>query len=401
MSELCLADLVGPMTPEAFYERCWRPQVPFIGAAAPGVVERILQFEGLQNIEALLKKVTEPVSVFGPKKFRSMVPPSSALDFLGVGFNLYVSAVERALPGVTDLFAGIAADLGLPPWQLSVEAFAGRAGGISTRHYDHDINFQVLLDGTKRWRLEPNLNVQNPMHPYHPRPLPNGAVSGIAEEVYAAKSPVPHDFDPNAMTEHEVSAGSVVFLPRGHWHEVDSLTTTWSVNIVFKGITWAQALGAAIANQLHADPRFRDYVSGVGYGARSPLGEGAQAEAQFAELKAAALEAVQELTRNEVALSLLASVYRWVPQATQRRVTETADGFFLDCPGLLDEPIELDPAMAPVVRRLVAIREQFSWPHALAVGRSLTATGLHNLLGDLVDVGLLEQHERPKKPVSP
>src|SRR5207344_58729 len=93
-------------------------------------------------------------------------------DLLPAGFNLYIRNVERSVPEAMALLMGVARDLGLPPGQVRLEAFAGSRGGISPRHYDGDANFQILLSGEKEWELEASSTIKNPLEPCVPQADP-------------------------------------------------------------------------------------------------------------------------------------------------------------------------------------------------------------------------------------
>ena len=389
MAVLSLSELIAPLTVAEFKAKHWVSGVPFISQPSTSLIEKIKAIDGLRDLNALLPKLTGPVKLFGPKGFRSLVPAPVALDFIDHGYNLYIYAIEASLPSVTLAFADIAKELGFPPWQISIEAFAGRAGGISTRHYDHDINFQILLAGEKRWRLEPNANITNPLRSFHPKRNPDGTQGGFLEGAHAHDPVMPLAFDRARMTEVATTAGAVTFLPRGHWHEVDSVSDTWGINLVFKGTTWATAMSTAVLNRLHENPDFREYCAMIAYGSEQLSdADETRANAHFERLRVAAVTAITEMTRNEVALAPLVTCYRWA-NGTKASALVTREGVTsLTVPGF-EEPIEIEAAVAPSLARLLSLGESFSWSDAFAVGRELGATGLHNLLTQLIASELL------------
>jgi len=396
-ARLRLEDLIAPLTVAEFRARHWSAGVPFVSQPTPSVIEKIKAIDGLQNVETLVGRLNRDVMLFGPKHFRSSASPKEALTFLHAGFNLYISQVESALPHAISHFSDVAEALGLPPWQVSVEAFAGRAGGISTRHYDHDINFQILLEGEKVWRLEANRHLTNPLRPYHPKRTLDGSIGGFSEAAHASAPELPLEFDPAHTLTIKATPGTVVFLPRGHWHEVDSLSTTWGVNLVLKGITWAQAMGAALTARLQTSPEFREYCERVSYGEGLSEAEVALGAEHFELLRTATSTALRELTRTEVALAPLATFYSWVSPPESRRIFAQGEAWFLSLPGLA-EPIEVEQVIVAPLERLLAFRAPFSWTDALNVARSLQATGLYNLFTDLTALGVLKRSDPPPAP---
>lgn len=385
-SKIELADLVAPLPVERFRNEHWRAGVPYASQVNPALLDKVRAVASLASVEALLPHLSGSVQLLGPERFRAEVSVDAARQFLRAGFNVYIRSLERDLPDAHPIFAGVARELGFPPWQLTVEAFAGAAGGISSRHYDHDINFQILLRGEKLWRFEANATIENPLAPFHPALRPDGSTTPF-EELARAKGPVPDAFDPARVTELRVSAGSVVFVPRGHWHEVESLSETWSVNVAFRGVTWATALGNALVARLHEDPEFRAYCENIPYGGDASTFQRDDAARQFERLRAAAIDALQGMTRNEAALSLLDSRYRWSSAPDRRAVVVDAEDAKLT--GTAAPDIAFDARLAPVVERLAAFSSEFGWADALAVGRAAGAATVFNLLTHLVREGAL------------
>lgn len=394
-----LDDLVAPLSAADFVEGYWARGRAHLSRARPSLVERVKSIEALADVEALLARHRQDVRVFGPRSFRSIVSPRAALGLLSAGFNLYITGVDETVPEARSLFAEVARDLGMAPWQLHVEAFAGRAGGVSSRHYDHDLNFQIMLDGEKEWSLEENRHIHNPLQSFHPAPGPSGEWSGHKEEAYAASpgTAMATAFDPDRCERLRAVAGTSLFLPRGCWHETRSITDTWSVNLVLRSVTWARAIGKALEIRLHRQPEFRAYCGGVpGEGrALPPTVRASQLDA-FRTLQEAAITAIRDLTMDEAALSLLAFVgrtYGWSPGAAAREVIRLeGDGSWaLSVAGLLGRPWPLRDAIAPVMARLCALREPFTWSHALALAGGLPAAELHELIVSLVEAGLLDE----------
>lgn len=388
-----LATFVRPLSAERFITEHWLPGKPFVSEPSDELVTLIRSLPGLYDFEALKPHLTSPVKLFGPGGFRSDVTAANAPGFLRLGFNLYVHDVEVALPQHRAVFATLAQELGFAPWMVALEAFAGTPGAVSTRHYDHDINFQILLAGEKRWKLEANHNIENPLRAYHPIPRKNGGVSGTPDEALAVDPNFPTAFDEQKSWTLEAKAGTIVFLPRGYWHEVTSLTDTWAINVVFRGVTWAGALGNAIVNRLQEDPRFRGYTSGIAYGDSEPTAEQrAEATTTLEAMRSAAVSALSKLDLAEVVLAPIGATFRW---KTEARKIERRDGQAFLVLGD-DPPVDLEDALVGPLSKLVSLREPFSWSHAQIVFRGVSAVGVYNLINELVQMGALSRVEAKK-----
>ena len=392
-SALRLADLVAPLSPDEFLEQNWATGRPFLSDAHSELVERFAAIAPLASAEALLARHPHDVRLLGPESFRSTASPRAALDFLAAGYNLYITRVEESVPEAKRALDDMARDLGIASWQVHVEAFAGRAGGVSSRHYDHDVNFQILMSGDKEWLLEENRHIRNPLQSYHPTRDRRGEWTGLMEEAYADDADMPRAFDAGS---HLVLAGpgSAMFLPRSYWHETRSLTDTWSVNIVVRSATLGRALGRAIEIRLHSDPAFRAYVDGVVHGGRT-LGDGERARKRqaFEDMKRAAIGALEQMTMEEAALAMLSLVgqsYAWTPRGAGREVIDTKRGPALRAGDEDRRPVALDADTAPLARRLVALRGPFRWEHVLALAGESDALAAYRLVTELVAVGLME-----------
>jgi 50S ribosomal protein L16 3-hydroxylase len=389
-----LADLVGPLGRESFLDDHWATGRLHLSRPEPSLVARLKSIDALASVEALLPRHRQDIRIFGPRSFRSTVSPEAALDFLAAGYNLYITGVEETVPEARPFLAGVARDLGMEPWQLHVEAFAGKAGGVSSRHYDHDVNFQLMLDGEKEWLLEENRNIRNPLQSFHPAGDAQGGWSGLREEAYADDPVMPPTFDPERSRRLRAVAGTTLFLPRGCWHETRSVTDTWSVNLVLRSVTWARAIGKALEVLLHRRPEFRAYVGGPGTGRVLPPAASAHQAETFRGLKQAAAAALDELTMDEAVLSLLAFIgqtYAWRAGAAGRAVVERANGWALAVPELLDQPLPLRDGTISTVRKLCALREPFTWAHLRSLaGDDSDAAGLHALISSLIEAGLVD-----------
>jgi 50S ribosomal protein L16 3-hydroxylase len=379
-NKLRLDDLLGTVSSLDFLQHYWSLHQPFLGRPTDQLIKQLVAIDGLKSPEAFLKKHQEEVGLFGPDSFRSNVSPRAALDFLPRGYNVYITGIERTIPQAKDLLLEVASGLGVPPWWLYLEAFAGSPGAVSSRHYDHDTNFQILLSGQKEWELEENRHIQNPRVAYHPSRDRLGKPHPYPEETFAS-SAIPESFDPQLRRVMKTEEGSVIFVPRGWWHQVRSLTSTWSINIVLKGQTFARALAESLVMRLHRNPAFRAYIDGLPYGDGEPIPR----NDDFERLREAALQEISRVSVAEAALSISTKRYVWL--ADSREVI----GAELHAPGKLDEPVELDVELLPAARALTRLRYPFSWEQALHAADPLAAITLHNFIDDLIELGVLAE----------
>lgn len=380
---LRLRDLIRPLSMNDFLARHWLPEEPLLSDANPEVVERIRQIDSFGDGKALLKRLVGSVMLFGPNKLRATVPATEALTFLNHGFTIYVHSLEKSIPELTELGRVIKSELGVANWGVSYEAFVSQTNSISSVHYDHDINFQILLEGEKEWRIAPNSHIRNPLIAFHPT---EHGREVFTEEAYARDPNVPVEMPANA-TRLTASPGSVLFLPRGYWHEVRSVKACLGVNIVIKGMTWASGIGRALQRRLHGDELARGYVCGVLATNRSLE---KQTTSAFEAVRKNAIETLERMSIEEVFLGWADARFRWSPRASERVIREVNGQWSLEIPGTVS--LDLDDALVATMKKLADLRQTFLWEHILHVARhdEVPPQGLWNLLMDLVDRELVE-----------
>jgi hypothetical protein len=388
-----LGDLVAPLQPSTFVREHWAPARPFLSATNPELISKLRAVSGLESVEALLSRHRRDVWLFG----RAKVPARSAQDFLRAGFNLYITNVESTVPEAKALFIEVAHALQVPPWQIHIEAFAGESGGVSSRHFDSDINFQILLDGTKEWTLEENRHIRNPLLPFQPQRTHDGGPQGFEEEAYAVKTPQPTSFDRERSQRLCATAGTILFLPRGYWHETRSLTRTWGVNVVINGLTWGTAFGLLVADALNqADSEFRAFCNSLSLDDSSAGADGTSPEARFEAAKRVAMEKLAGASLEDVLLSRMGRErYAWTSLARGREVVKRDGAWALLVPDASDEPVTLPTEEAgAAAKKLCAFQGPFSWRHARYSTPEVDGSLLCALLAELVRLGLLASRPR-------
>lgn len=378
-----LAELITPLSPQTFLAEHWRPGRAYLAESNARLVETLTSHRVLADPAAVVAAlaaspaVADDIAVFGKDSFRGTVAASSAMKFWRAGFTLYMERVHLVAPEAAALFARVCAELGFFQ-PVYLEAFASRAGAVSSWHYDHDTNFQILLSGEKEWLVAPNTNIVNPLKPFHPSPGPDGALRGFREELYARDPAVPHR--PSGACETlRATAGTVVFLPRGHWHQVRASTDCFGVNLVVKSTTWAAAIAEALRHRLEAHEDMRAYVAGMA--TATTIAEVIEdMERHYPALKQLAQRELAELTLPEVPLAADNVQLAWGPDTGSRRFVEREGVWLLELPELFDEPLEVDDDLAPFIQQLVRLKYPFSWSQLLKVRGELEPTHIRALI---------------------
>lgn len=199
-----LRSLLHPASPEELLSVLGRR--PLVVRGRPGRFDDVARVEDVEGILAYAPLQPGDVRVLGaPPDVCAAVRPLSysghgtstvaidraaVVDAIDAGLTVTVEAADRFLPRVRELCSAMQALLGGRAW---MNAFiAGRdAQGLGEHADGHDV-FVLQLSGTKRWRL---------------------ADVAIARANDDGMDP------PHPMTI-DVTSGDLLYVPRGHRHEV-------------------------------------------------------------------------------------------------------------------------------------------------------------------------------------
>jgi 50S ribosomal protein L16 3-hydroxylase len=136
------------------------------------------------------------------------------------------------------------------------------------KHFDDREIVVVQLHGRKRWRVAPNREAPYPTAGYPTHSADHRArfeLSLYAPDVFALEMPA------DAMS-FELVPGSVLFLPRGAWHETHAVTDSLSLTVGLALPTTLNALVAALYSHLLPDAEWRRPM---------PLGASARCRADY------------------------------------------------------------------------------------------------------------------------
>ena len=248
-----LATLVAPLSRDDFLREHW-PDRPYWSAGADVRLERLRDVPELESPEAALTGA-RVIKVFRPDGSMAAVPDGkAALPLYRLGLTCYLGS--KHIPALRDSSERLAADLGLPSGSFDCEVFCSSGESGAWMHSDYDVNFALLLQGRKRWRLAPNEHIRNQTSMCVPasREAPDSLQLELAD-----RQPFPERMPDDAL-EVEVEAGGLVFMPRGWWHETKASGECLQVNFVMQGPTWMSVLTRALRERLVRDPDWRAYA---------------------------------------------------------------------------------------------------------------------------------------------
>jgi len=372
---ISLHSLMGACADDGrFFREHWDPRIPTVARNRAAHLEALFSDDRLTDPRAMLDRVgtahltrREGGQWVGAER-------DTVLAHHAAGQTLQFSHAEIGIGDLRRALAPLLEDLGMAPEGLALELFFGKGEGLTDVHYDHEHNFHIVLRGDKRWRLWHNRHVENPT-------LPNPQPEEPSEELFSA-GPMPTTLGEPDF-EFEVSAGDVLYLPRGVWHEVQHHNDSAALNLVFFPPLWYEAIGHAIAMRLRNHPAARAYAFGALAGSR--LHD--DATAHLADLKSHARAAIEALDLEEIALSEARFRGRWSPSAAGRRLERREEALYLVLPE--QGALEIEPELEAWLQRVIDTRGWFELHHGLA---QLSAGGVYSVMEDLAELGLMELH---------
>lgn len=197
------------------------------------------------------------------QRHQGRVTKPTALELYDHGSTVDAAAVNTTLPVLGDFTRALRTELGLHfvkelalrASQIMCDAIISPPGNAVPKHFDSVETLSLQLVGRKVWKYAPPA-VPYPHHPYFPTLF--NRRDGQEYPSYYPKS-----FSktmPKGSKTVVMKPGSVLFLPRGYWHETRALEHSISLSFVFNTATWGGFVGTVVDALLIDDPHWRTPV---------------------------------------------------------------------------------------------------------------------------------------------
>lgn len=275
-----LGTLFGLDSPLAFLKEGW-PNKPRVFHHKQNTAPEIWQLADLQSLEQALN-IAAPDTIFANLPDRdeeyNQIKLTNAED-VKKAFDCKMGiSMEPDMPKIAELIfwlRSIQRDLGLAPQTHGrCNIYAIPDGGRTGCHYDQNINFVCQITGEKTWDLAPNTHVPNPIIRHTAGTPPDRTTASHATAALPSKMPS------KGKIRVVLKPGSVLFVPRGWWHQTSAKGDSISLNFTYDQLSWAQVAAEAICQRLLKDKKWR----AVAYGLRQDGPLGRRAEAEFEAL---------------------------------------------------------------------------------------------------------------------
>jgi len=181
------------------------------------------------------------------------MPPDKALAFYQAGMTVFLADFET--PSLRDWRVDLSRRLRLHPEGYITGLFLTGKHNVTACHFDHIENFTLQLRGSKHWRTARNMHVDLPSVNYSVK-----SVRAHHEEMWRyAQRPLPSEM-PAGAKNLDVHPGSLIYVPRGFWHEVESTDESVSFCLGFPARMWLDLFLPALRTALLAISSWRGNV---------------------------------------------------------------------------------------------------------------------------------------------
>jgi len=261
-----LESLIHPYLKSDFV-KSYDKNTPFVVHDLKESIKALTDLPILKSINSIFELWTQDVDVcpsrISDEEGAIKLPTSEAKKQFEKGRVLLFNDVNTTSPVLKNWIERLRQDIGLSSLTYSRNLiYVTKEGGGTDTHFDQNMNFIIQMHGTKKWWVAPNKNVENPLTRYtvgHPIDLELEAYS-----VNPMPKIMPHD-----ATEFTLKPGSMLFVPRGSWHNTKSLTDSLSLNFTFSAPTWIDIFSTALKGRLAQSPQWRETANYVSDSERS------------------------------------------------------------------------------------------------------------------------------------
>ncbi len=216
----------------------------------------LMELPFLTSLDVLLKSWPSPIQAHLPDvrdEISSIDTISKdAQKLFDNGMGLLFNEAQLISPLLQEWLHELQRDIGLSALTYGrCIIYATPDGRGTAPHFDQNINFVLQIHGTKKWKIAPNKHVENPMTRHTMgQPVDPELMSYINE-------PMPTHMADDAVS-FELKPGSLLFVPRGSWHETEAEGDALSLNFTFTAPTWIDLFTAALRSRLALSPGWRE-----------------------------------------------------------------------------------------------------------------------------------------------
>lgn len=232
--ERVVATLLDPVGVDGFRRHVFGRRLLHSGPSA----ERLAALRGLTSwtLEDLLAaRRTNATAWFETTTDRhatAEVSPAAARRLYAGGLTIYLREVEQLTP----LAGAIAGALVVPVQNVMCSVYCNQPAAATQVHFDPVDTITVQIAGSKTWRVAPNEHAPDPTSTW----IPNER-NPSPELAQYTQTPMPTAM-PAAAGTYTLTPGSMLYIPRGHWHDTRSDEESVSLHVHYITTSWIDVL---------------------------------------------------------------------------------------------------------------------------------------------------------------
>lgn len=255
-----LAALISPRTMTDFFA-AYEKNEPFVVQHTPQDLSSLRNLDFLASLDSLLNMWPHSIQAHLPdlRDESSSVDtnPKDAKKLFENGMGLLFNEAHRISPLLQTWLEQIRADLGISAQTYSrCLIYATPDGKGTAPHFDQNINFVLQIRGTKIWSLAANEHIANPLTRHAMGANPDSEMAGYLDQELPTKMP-------ESAQTIELKPGSMLFVPRGHWHSTEAQGEALALNFTFTAPTWIDLFTTALRSRLALSPEWRETANAV------------------------------------------------------------------------------------------------------------------------------------------
>ncbi len=255
-----LAAIIHPFTAKDFFSAYGKNE-PFVVHHNSETLSSLRNLDFLASLENLLNMWPYSIQAHLPdlRDESSSIDtnPKDAKKLFANGMGLLFNEAHRISPLLQIWLEKIRTDLGVSAQTYSrCLIYATPDGKGTAPHFDQNINFVLQIRGTKIWRLAANEHLANPLTRHAMGAIPDSEMAGYLDQELPTQMP-------ETAQTIELKPGSMLFVPRGHWHSTEAQGEALALNFTITAPTWIDLFTTALRSRLALSPEWRETANGV------------------------------------------------------------------------------------------------------------------------------------------